>query len=279
MLPPLVPTKTATGTYDRTITWALDKSVTPDVLNGNAGESAGSVTWTVVATKSEVSGNYAVSGTISVYNPASIPQTFSVSDMLDDGTVASNLTCDMDTVPAGGTATCTYSAAPFSKAMSNTATVTAAGNLNQTATAEITWTENPIGEEAGTLIDERFDFAQLITGSLTQTFTESFECSSNPNDYTNGSYSYTETNTAILNDNTNLSESATVTVNCTLPPLVPTKDAAGTYDRTVTWDLTKTVTPANHSGYAGDKFSSTWTVIADKTEVVDGKTIYFWTIK
>ena len=64
-------------------------------------------------------------------------------------------------------------------------------------------------------------------------------------------------------------------------PLTAIMTATGSWDRTVTWDLTKSVDPASHEGYAGDSFDSVWTVVADKTDsgpqnfVVEGEiTIY-----
>lgn len=50
-------------------------------------------------------------------------------------------------------------------------------------------------------------------------------------------------------------------------PLTATKTAVGTYEIPVTWRLTKTVTPASHSGTAGTiAGSSTWTVTATRIE-------------
>ena len=265
----LSPSKTAAGTYDRTVTWTLDKSVDDDSHTGNAGQDAGTSTWTVVATKSEVSDNYAVSGTISIYNGASIAQTFGVSDVLNDGTTAS-VNCSTNTVPALSSVTCDYTASPAGdSATLNTATVSAPGNNPQVATAAVSFTENLIGYDSGTLSDPRFDYSETISGDTTKTFPETFDCSSDANDYTNGSYSYTETNTATLNGNINLSDSESVVVDCTLAALQPTKTAAGTYNRTVEWTLAKSVSPASHSGEAGDSFDSIWTVVADKTEVSD----------
>ena len=266
-LPALQVSKTAAGTYDRTVTWTLDKSVDDDYHSGYAGQTAGSSTWTVVADKTETFGNYKVTGSISVYNPAAISQTFSVSDMLSDGTVAS-VSCDMTTIPAGDTATCTYEAFPADgSATLNTATVSALGNADKTATASVSFTGKLIGYDEGTLSDPRFGYSELISGDMTETFPESFACSSEPSDYGNdGHYQYTVTNWAYLNGNLNLSDSETVIVDCTLPALQVSKTAAGTYDRTVTWTLEKSVDPASHSGFAGDEFESTWTVDADKTD-------------
>jgi predicted XRE-type DNA-binding protein len=264
----LQPTKTAAGTYNRTVEWTLAKSVSPASHSGEAGDTFDSI-WTVVADKTEVSDNYAVSGTISIYNPASIAQTFSVSDVLNDGSPVS-VNCLSNTVAAGGTVECTYSASPADgSATLNTATVSADGNPDQTATAAVSFTENLIGYDSGTLSDPRFSYSETISGDTTKTFPETFDCSSDASVYANGSYSYTETNTVTLNGNIDLSDSASVDVACTLPALGVDKTAAGTYDRTVTWDLDKSVDINSHQGFPGDVFDSTWIVTVDKTEVSD----------
>ena len=225
---PLEVTKTAAGEWDRTVTWTLDKSVDDDRHTGSAGDSFVS-TWTVVADKTD-SGpmNYRVTGTISIHNPATIPQSFTVTDVLDDGTVGA-VDCDSvtagnqadGTVPAGGTKVCSYVAHPTgSTATLNTAAVTAVGNPAQTATATVPWHENLTGYDSGTLSDPRFGYSGIISGDETKTFPETFTCSENPADYTNGSYSYTVTNWAYLNGNLNLSGSAQVRVTCYAPSLV-----------------------------------------------------------
>ena len=266
-LQPLVPTKTAAGEWDRTVTWELAKSVDDASHTGYAGDPFDS-TWTVVATKID-SGpqNYRVTGTISVFNPSAIAQTFSVSDVLDDGTVA-EVTCPSLTVAAGETVICTYLAEPDDDlATSNTATITFTGNLPVSASDPIEWTENLTGSDDANLTDPRFPYDQIISGTTTVTDAETFTCSTNPARYTNGSYTETFTNTAYLvNDDTDLTRSASVTINCSLQPLVPTKTAAGEWDRTVTWELAKSVDDASHTGYAGDPFDSTWTVVATKID-------------
>lgn len=47
------------------------------------------------------------------------------------------------------------------------------------------------------------------------------------------------------------------------------KTAVATYDRTVSWELTKTVSTGSHTGAPGDQFLSNWTVTATKTTVED----------
>jgi uncharacterized repeat protein (TIGR01451 family) len=54
---------------------------------------------------------------------------------------------------------------------------------------------------------------------------------------------------------------------CIPPSLEVSKDASTSYTRTYDWDITKTVDPSSHSGFAGDSFSSTYTVDVDQTIV------------
>jgi hypothetical protein len=239
---PLTATKTATGSYDRTITWDLTKTVDPASHSGEAGDSFDSK-WTVTATKNEQLGNYLVEGNITIKNPNGFPVDFSVTDELDDTTVSDDVDCSSDagnqdsgTVPAkdalgDGSATCTYSASPPNKsATSNTADVTSntAGVLGTKAEAAITWNENVKGDDEVTLADLRFDgFPKEISSSTTEIIPETFDCSSDPSEYKDGKLSYTEKNTATLTgENTNLSKDAEVKVDCVLPALTVSKTAA-----------------------------------------------------
>jgi hypothetical protein len=281
---PLTATKTATGSYDRTITWDLTKTVDPASHSGEAGDSFDSK-WTVTATKNEQLGNYKVEGNITIKNPNGFPVDFSVTDELDDTTVSDDVDCSSDagnqdsgTVPAkdalgDGSATCTYSASPPNKsATSNTADVTSntAGVLGTKAEAAITWNENVKGDDEVTLADLRFDgFPKEISSSTTEIIPETFDCSSDPSDYEDGKLSYTEKNTATLKGvTTDLSKDAEVKVDCVLPALTATKTATGSYDRKITWDLTKTVTPPGpFNGKPGDSFNANWNVNATKNVV------------
>jgi hypothetical protein len=61
----------------------------------------------------------------------------------------------------------------------------------------------------------------------------------------------------------------TICVNEAAEPLTAEKTAVGTYDRTVEWELEKSVDPDAHSGAPGDEFDSDWTVVATKSEESD----------
>lgn len=287
-LPPLEVEKTAAASYDRTVTWDIEKTVAPDSHTGEAGENAGTSTWEVVATKTDVSDNFEVSGTIAITNQNTITVTVDVSDVLDDGTAAA-VDCDPNTmgdqntqviVPARvdmatpGVLVCTYTAAPEdASATLNTATVASftTGVGGDDGTADVNFVENLIGDDTVTVDDDRDtegQFPAVISSSATFDYDETFPCSSNAADYTNGVDEDNYPNTATLvGDNTNLSDDADVDVTCTLDALDVAKTAAGTFERTITWLLDKSVTPTSHQGVPGDSFNSDWTVEATKNTV------------
>jgi len=176
------------------------------------------------------------------------------------------------TVAANGTATCDYTASPTTKeATSNNVQVSAQGVPGATALAQVTWKENVIGDEEVELADEHLGYKQTIKDTTPFDQDETFKCSDNPADYTDGKYSFKVPNTATLKGaNTDESASAEVNVNCTLAALTAQKTANGSFDRKITWDLTKTVTPqSTFSGLAGDSFNYTWNVGATKSVVED----------
>ena len=274
-------TTTATATFTRTITWSLDKSVTPASHAGAAGEDAGTSTWTVVASKIQTLSNFQVTGTVSVTNGNNFPVAFAVAESLTGGipvtvNCAGSVTPNEGTAPANGSVNCTYAVTPANDlATLVTAVVTPTDSAigAVTATAPVSFTENVIGDDTVTVDDNRDSEGQFPDGISTSTtfdYDETFPCSSNPADYTNGVDVDTYPNTATLTgDNTNLSDSATVTVTCSLAPVTATKTAAGTYDRTIEWTLEKSVAPTSHSGTAGNAAgTSTWTVVATKTETL-----------
>jgi hypothetical protein len=229
--------KTAVGTYDRTVNWRLVKRVReagldPEGTYGNSVSFSGNpgdefdVDWRVGAVKQESSGNFKVAGDIDItYANVTVPVPFTVADTLSDGTVAA-VTCPVNTIPVGAdTITCTYEAFPTNaNATSNGVVVTLyppagfellAGS-NLTDTEPIVWNETVIGDDEVTLADARFDYSELISASSRVDFEETFECPTDRSKYNaDRLYSETFTNTATLKgDNTDLSASATVTINC-----------------------------------------------------------------
>ncbi|SDC88360.1 Protein of unknown function [Algoriphagus faecimaris] len=221
---PLLVEKTAEATYDRTVNWELTKTVNPSSPSGSPGDEL-TYDWTVTATKSENLGNYAVTGIITVTNPNNFDVPFTLADVLNDGTTAV-ITCpatDDNTgiVPAGGSVTCAYSAAPVDgSATLNTATVTldvGSGLTTANATADVNFIENLIGDDEVTLSDPRVEYSQLISSTTSEIFPETFTCPTDWSLYVNEVYNETYVNTAYLDgDNTELEASAEVTINCDL---------------------------------------------------------------
>ena len=217
------------------------------------------------ATKSVVEDNYKVTGKITITNPAAIDQTFSATDKLDNGTTAS-VDCDSaaagdqtsGTVPANGSVTCDYTAST-KDAKENTATVKAPGNQDVVATAPVSYTPNLIGDDKVTLADERFSYTQPISDTTKETFPETFTCPTDRASYdANYMLTKTFTNTATLKgDNTNLTKSATVTLNCRYPWQSETATGAGTrYPGTTNWFMYTAYTTNKADLIAGQKYDA-----------------------
>ena len=274
----LVVTKDARASYDRTVTWGLDKSVNPASHAGQAGDSFES-TWTVDATKTETVASFFVTGDITIFNPAPASVTFTVDDRLDDGTVAS-VRCPKLTIGENETVVCTYTASPQDdSATLNTANVVVTDVVwdsgftgtvvGDTASATVSFVPNVIGDELVTLDDDRNPegFPVDIRGDFSVDYGERFECPADGGLYEDGRYSFTVPNTATLKGRvTDLSATASVSVECVLPALEVEKTADASFDRTIEWALDKSVDPGRHAGFAGDVFGSTWTVEATKSE-------------
>jgi hypothetical protein len=274
--------KTATTSYDRKIDWKLEKTVDDNSHSGNAGETAGTSEWTVKATKTATDSNFKVVGDITIKNPNNQPVDFDVYDTLDDGTAA-EVDCDPSTkdvketsgtAPANSSVVCPYTASPTSAASKQNNVLVKSnteGVPGDTALAPFTWKANVTGDESVTLADPHLNYEKVITETTTFTEPETFDCSNEPIDYKDSKYSYSVKNTASLEGiTTNLTANADVNVDCSLAALTASKTANGSYDRTIKWDLSKTVTPqSTFSGKAGDSFNYTWNVGATKSVVED----------
>jgi len=119
--------KTVDESFTRTWDWEVMKEVVGDTsITINAGQ-AYEAWWKVVATATGFTdSDWAVAGTIKVVNPhPSADMTVALTDVLDDGTVATLDCAGSLVVPAGGMATCDYAADdPEGDATENTATAT-----------------------------------------------------------------------------------------------------------------------------------------------------------
>jgi hypothetical protein len=202
--------KTAAGTYDERHEWTVDKTVTPLEQGGYPGDVLG-WTWTVYVYEEVFEENFDVAGTITVGNPNPEDDlVVPLSDKLSDDTEATVTGCTGDgvtfadgtlTVPAGGTAVCSYEANDLGYAddaaapNNNTASIVLNG-ITFSGDAAIEYTANRIRENA-TLTDDEIGLNKSLTGHTqagTYTFgpytgPDSHTCSSNRADYfVNGVY-------------------------------------------------------------------------------------------
>jgi hypothetical protein len=262
--------KTAGGRYDERHEWDITKSVDPTDQSAFAGETVG-YEWTVTVTEHVFEENFGVTGGISVTNPhPSADMVVSLSDVLSDGTGATITGCNTPysagllTVPAHSTATCGYSAAPGGHtATGNTATVTLNG-YSFPASAEIVWAANVINGSATVSDNQNPGFPLTISDGGTWTYAERYTCSSNPQDYTGGSYTFPESNIArVAYGNTVKEAPASTAVRCYAPVVV--KTAAGTYDERHDWDIDKVVSPTDQSAFAGATVGYKWQVTLTET--------------
>ena len=218
-LPPaLEVTPDAVAGFDRVASWTLDKTVDDGTHAGDAGQTAGSSTWTVTATKTLTDSGYRVEGEVVIDNADDDARTFEeVTVELDDGTPVT-VDCPTTTVPAGDSVVCTFEADPEDDS-ATLATVNVVGDVLPVAetTAEVVWSISESGDDEVVLADERLDVEETIDETTTLTLPETFSCPTDATLYTDGRvYDRTETNTATLTgDETDLEDSATVAVNCT----------------------------------------------------------------
>lgn len=230
--------KTAVTTFTRTFNWTIDKSVTPGTLNMFTGDS-GQVTYTVAVTKTgSTDSNWAVSGQITVHNPAPVAATVtSVTDSISgvgDVTVNCGATVFPYQLASGGNLVCSYSSAlPDGAARVNTATATTSGAVaSDSGTANVTFGD-PTTVVNGTInVDDTYDNKTWqFSNSGSVTYTRPFTCDAGEG---------THNNTATIRE-TGQNDSASVTVNCY--ELTVRKDADTALTRKWNWTIDKSVGP------------------------------------
>jgi hypothetical protein len=269
--------KTAAGTYDETHTWTVEKTVTPELQSAFAGDTV-TFDWTITVDETVVEGSFAVAGTITVNNPNPEDElVVPLSDVLSDGTpgVIDQTSCNFDgtnlTVAAGGSETCDYDATPTDRtATFNTATIML-NNIPFSDDDPIEWTPNVINDSA-TLDDDQYPYIdEPVYDGWTNTYTRDYTCSSDTGLYASGgTYQHTEYNLAELYNGAVWldDDDASTVIDCYVP--VVEKDAETEWFKEYIWEITKSVDPGSHTGFAGDSFASTYTVIVDQTIIQYG---------
>lgn len=125
-------TKTATPTFDRTITWGINKTVDTATHNLSGGESATSG-YSIALDKTIVDSNYGVTGTITINNPALVAATITgVTDVIS-GAGQALVDCPVSfphSLAGGADLVCTYSSdLPDATNRTNTATASTTGDV------------------------------------------------------------------------------------------------------------------------------------------------------
>ncbi len=240
----LVVSKTANPSFTRTWPWTLNKSVSPAPLNLFNGDS-GDVTYTVTATKgSPVDSNFAVSGAVTITNPAPFAATITaINDLLAGSPVTLN--CGVTLPYALGpqqTLTCTYTQ-PVNdgNTRTNIVTVTTSGQVgggNASATATFT-TPTTLVDNQITITDSDSAFGPwTFSASGSVNYDKTLDCSGQGSQPT---FTYTFPNTVTASSGA--TASTQVVVNCY--SLAVSKTANTTFNRAWNWTIAKSyVSPA-----------------------------------
>ncbi len=248
--------KTATGHWEQTFRWTIDKSVTPDVHNLQTGES-GTSTYTVALTKTLASENVWVDGQICVTNSGTTASSnLAVTDRIQavngSGTVIYfgplvNVDVSGNPVLDPGESHCYAYSIPFTPVAGaasyrNRAFVTAAGVSSNPAPVAFNIPASPTVVNGSVNVNDTNGMSWLFSNSGSQTYTRTFTCDGDEGEHPN---------TATIVE-TGQSDDAKVTVNCTPPP-----DPGCT----LTQGYWKT-----HSKYGPAPYDSTWASIGEDTE-------------
>ena len=177
----LTVTKDATPTFDRDWTWTIDKNADATDITINADESA-TINYEVDVSATHLDSGWAVSGTITITNPAPIAATgVSVSD--DVGGIAATVDCSGDPgiqtsvdVAANSFATCSYSATlPDATTRTNTATATLSGeDYEGTAQVDFTGVSPTETDETVDVTDTYAGFLGQLTATLPSPYEHTF---------------------------------------------------------------------------------------------------------
>jgi len=278
--PVLTVTKTIAGTFTETTDWTIDK--TPDATYDLFAGDSVDHDYTIALDKTVTASDYAVAGTITIKGDdkdavtATLADEFAGEEATITGCSVPAVSPGVYVIPKNGTVTCSYTLAldgPVAGTNTATATIDVSGvTVAYTGTATIAadgFTAAAAGEPGTVNVTD--DNGSAATGDDTSYgpysadastgYTRSFACSTDPADYTGGTYTETVTNTAAIDETTD-SDTATVTLNCYLPSV--SKTAAGTFTETTDWTIDKTP-DATYDLFAGDSVDHDYTIELDKT--------------
>ena len=246
--------KTALTTFTRTYTWDIDKSVAPAAWTMFAGESGTSLYTVAVTRTGYVDSGWAVSGAITIENPAPFAATLeSVADVVSDG-IPATVDCGASfpyVLAPGDTLTCTYQTSlPDGTARVNTATVTTSGEVGSgTGTADVLFGAPTTEVNASVDVLDTNGSTWQFSDSGSVSYARTFAC-----DGDEGSHN----NTATIVQ-TGQNDSATVSVSCVEIEVSKTADPP-TLTRTWDWSIVKDADQTELTLAPGQSFIVNYTV-------------------
>lgn len=253
-MPPLTVTKTASTSLTRTYGWTIDKSVTPDTLDLFVGET-GTASYSVAVTKDAgTDSNWYAEGVITVHNNATIT-TAHVTGVSDAGVTLDCPAFPLDLAP-GAEFTCSWSVAPSSgAAFTNTATATTTGLVGGGSGSVLVDFNTAVVTEVdpSITVSDSNGSGWTFDDSGVQTYSKDFTC-----DSTEG---FTYKNTVMIQETLD-GDSAAVTVNCYAPTI--SKSGSGSYNRDLSWDVTKSVDTSVFNLNMGDSATANYLVNVTK---------------
>lgn len=213
----LTVTKDAATSYIKTWTWTIDKVGDQTALT-LAPDQIVPVNYDVTVNATSQDSAWAVSGNITINNPAPMSASVTVSDALT-GNINATVNCPANEVPANGSLVCTYtSPLPDAADRTNTATAALTNGTSFTGTAPVSFAEATVTviDEEITIDDDKYagNLGTLNANNVQETFKYTI----NVGPYTTTDCGTTDlfVNTATFTTNdtqTQGSDSHTVTVN------------------------------------------------------------------
>jgi hypothetical protein len=279
VLPYVQVAKTAAGTFDRTYSWTITKDYDGEYWKF-IGDPKTVHDYKVVVDQSTVDSNIKVTGKITLTVPSKLPDgekespDATITNIVDTYagktatvTCPSPLPFTIKASKSGPTVVeCTYEVLLDSVVTgTNNVEVTVEGNPTTfKASADVSaFTENKKGYPTINVTDDVYGALGSASADKTFDYTGDFACPTDTSLYKDGVYTKTTVNTATITE-TGQKDSATVKLNCYLPLVA--KTAAGTFDKTYTWTITK--------DYDGEY----WKLIGDPKAVHDYKVVVDQTI-
>ena len=251
-------TKDAHTSFTRTYQWTIDKSVSPQAWTLFTGDSGTSMYTVGVQRTGYTDSNWAVTGTITIYNPSPLTATVgSVNDVVSPGIVAS-VDCGVSfpyALAGGDTLECSYQTAlPDGANRTNTATANTSGTVGSgSGTAAVEFGAPTTEVNASITVNDSNGGSWSFGDTGSVSYQRTFAC--NGDQGVHG-------NTATIVQ-TGQSDSASVAVQCY--GLQVTKNAQTSLTRTWDWTIHKSADQTNLTLTPGQQFLVNYTVSVSAT--------------